>query len=375
MKHYNIITLGPSGSGKTIFLASLYKVFSTQGKFGFSLDVQDPSKRKALNQIYADLTTGEKWPLGTRNISEWVLTSYVKNSELSKISACKITYVDYKGGIITDVSTEEINYGGEDNLKTYVQEADAVLAMLDGQKLLYFMKERDLSNKVVSRWLLEDLPNLMQIVDNDCNKYTPVHFIISKWDLLEGSYSLAEVKNRLLDTVGEFKNVVENRIKVGSSIRLIPVSSIGKNFAVLQPDGQMKKLSVNPHPINVEVPFAFALTDKLDNYNVGSKQKRFKFILLLDLAVFVLCLILISDYFARPLGIFIALIYFGIRLIYYLVRRSTKNKKNNQQRLHETLSSDEAFEQILSKCVEIKNNFNAKFPDSDLTKVSSFKSR
>ncbi|MDZ8184162.1 MAG: hypothetical protein RMX96_04770 [Nostoc sp. ChiSLP02] len=364
MNNYSIITLGSSGSGKTIFLASLFKVFSIQGKFGFSLDTQDRTKRITLNKIYHDLTTGEEWPSGTKNISEWVFTGYVNNSEISKIPAFKITYIDYKGGLITDQesSESEKEYGGYNDLETYVKEADAVLGILDGQKLLYFMQ--DLTSNVVLRWLNQDLPALMQIVDK-CNKYIPVHFIITKWDLLEGSYSLADVKNRLLDKVPEFHNVVENRIKVGCPVRLIPVSSLGKGFAVLQSNGQMKKVSANPpHPINVEFPLAFALTDKLQNQPGASKQKPFKLIVW-DWVIIGICLFLLIPTAGSVL--FIALVYFGFRLL--------KNRSKNTQKSSQILQSEDAFEQILSKCQEIQRQFNADFPDSDLTKKPSLKFR
>ena len=349
MNNYNIITLGPSGSGKTIFLASLFKVFSIQGKFGFSLDIKDPNKRIFMNQIYADLTTGEEWPPGTKNISEWSFTGYkVEKSGISKTPAFLITYVDYKGGLMTEVSDDEITYSDYGNLETYVKEADVVLAILDGQKLLSFM-DHDLTNKVVLRWLYEDLPNLMQMVDN-CNKDTPVHFIISKWDLLEKSYSLGDVKNRLLNNVPEFYNVVNNRRKASCPIRLIPVSSLGKGFAVLQPDGKMKKLSVNPHPMNVEFPLAFALTDRLQNQTGGWKPKPFK-LTIWEWIFFGLSIVFIQS--TNGLSLIAIIVYFGFRLL-------TNNKK--------TSPSEVALEQILSKCREIQKQFNTDFPDSDLAK-------
>lgn len=354
MQNYNIITLGPSGSGKTVFLASLFKAFSTQGKFGFSLEIQDRNKRMALNKIYADLTTGEKWPSGTRKSSEWVLTSYVKSSGSSKIPACKITYIDYKGGLITDLSEDEKTYSDYDDLELYTKEADAVLAILDGQKLLSFLEDHELSNNSVLRWLNEDLPNLIQMVD-ECNKYTPVHFVITKWDLIEGDYSLVDVKKRLLDTVCEFKNVVENRKKVGSPIRLIPVSSLGKGFAALQPDGQMKKISVNPHPVNVEFPLAFALTDKLISRTESSKKNSFKLIVW-DWIAIGLCAFLILAY---GLGLLLMMVYFGFRLFAY--KQKKKNPKSNQ-----TLSGEDAFEYVLNRCQELQRKFNDDFPESNL---------
>lgn len=359
MNNYSIIILGPSGSGKSIFLASFYKALSTSGNFGFFIDVQDPTKRISLNKIYADLTTGENWPLGTRNISEWVFTCYVNTPELSKIPACKLTYVDYAGGIITDLSTSESNYSDYNDLESYFTTSDAVLAILDGQKLLSCMQDKNSTNKGVLRWLNEDLPNLMQMVAK-CKKDTSVHFIISKWDLLEDYYSLAEVRNYLLNTVTEFYNIVGMRKKAGCSVHLIPVSSLGKGFARLQSDGQMKKLSGKiPRPINVEVPFAFALKNKLNKNPSSSKQKTFK-LTVVDWVVIGLCLVLIP---VGGLGLIIVIVYFGVRLW-------TKNKANSQQTSSKTLSSEDAFEQILSSCIEITKQFDTDFPDSNLTAIS-----
>ena len=344
MNNYNIITLGPSGSGKTIFLASLFKVFSIQGKLGFSLEIKDFNKRIFMNQIYADLTIGEEWPSGTKNISEWSFTGYkLDESGISKTPAFLITYVDYKGGLMTEVSDDEITYSDYGNLETYVKEADAVLAILDGQNLLHFMQDNDLTNKAVAKWLNKDLPNIMQMVAA-CNKDTPVHFIISKWDLLEKSYSLGDVKNRLLNNVPEFYNVVNNRRKASCPIRLIPVSSLGKGFAVLQPDGKMKKLSVNPHPMNVEFPLAFALTGKLQN------QKPFK-LTIWEWIFFGLSIVFIQS--TNGLSLIATIVYFGFRLL-------INNKK--------TSPSEVALKQILSKCREIQKQFNTDFPDSDLAK-------
>jgi hypothetical protein len=105
------------------------------------------------------------------------------------------------------------------------------------------------------------------------------------------------------------------------------------------------------------------LTDKLNHQNHRSKQKPFK-LTVWDWAVIGLCIVLIS---VAGLGIIIGLVYFGFRLL-------TKNKVSNQTS-NKTLSSEDAFEQILPKCREIKKQFNAKFPDSNLTARSYSQSR
>ena len=104
MKNYNIITLGPSGAGKTVFLASLFKALSIQGEHGFFLEVEDSTKQSLLNKTYTELVSGETWPRGTRGeITEWAFTCCVKTKDLSKHPACKFTYLDYAGGLLTNL--------------------------------------------------------------------------------------------------------------------------------------------------------------------------------------------------------------------------------------------------------------------------------
>lgn len=263
MNNYKIITLGPSGAGKTVFLASLFKLLSIQGEYGFFLEVEDAKKQKLLNNIYSEVISKETWPRGTRGeITKWTFTCCVKTPDLSKHPACQFTYFDYAGGLLTDIEAEE-----EDNncfnLQELIENADAVLAIIDGLKALSFMQDDDLATPDVSVWLETDWRNLMQQVYK-CGKNTPVHFIITKWDLLESSYSLLQVRNRLLEKVPEFKEVVRSRNKAGCPIRLIPVSSVGMGFATLQPDGQMKKKpGTIPRPFQVEVPLACVFIDGL----------------------------------------------------------------------------------------------------------------
>ncbi|MEA5619256.1 hypothetical protein VB711_15620 [Cronbergia sp. UHCC 0137] len=263
MKNYNIITLGTSGAGKTVFLASLFKSLSIQGDHGFFLEIEDPKKQNSLNKIYTEVISGETWPRGTRGeVTEWVFTCCVKTQDLSKYPACKFTYFDYAGALLTDLDTLEEESLSFDFQKK-VEEADAVLAILDGLRVLKFMEDQHLSDKGVMKWMQSDLPNVMQLID-DCKRDTPVHFIISKWDLVENKYSLLEVRNRLSEKVTEFKNVVRNRTGAGCPVRLIPISSVGMSFATLQSNGQMKKIpGAIPHPFQVEVPLACVLIDGL----------------------------------------------------------------------------------------------------------------
>jgi len=83
-----------------------------------------------------------------------------------------------------------------------------------------------------------------------------------KWDLLKGKYTVKDVRDRLLK-IEVFRQFIQSRKKCPT--RLIPVSSIGDNFAVPQADGSMQKVPGKvPEPYQVEMPLACILPDILD---------------------------------------------------------------------------------------------------------------
>ncbi len=253
MRNYSIIMLGPGGSGKTVFLASLYKKLSTQSELGFFLQVDTDQKRKRLTDTYTQIAADGRWPPGTRydEISEWTFTCRVqKPSDLSIHDACSFTYLDYSGSRITEETDEE---GGKQEFTNKLNAADALLALLDGQQLCALMKNEQRG----TFWQLRDLPSMINILQQSRQ---PVHFVLSKWDIVEQSYTLEQIRDRLLK-IDEFKNFVKLRGQAGSPVRLIPVSSVGRGFAIPQSDGSMRKTGKVPRPFQVEVPLACVLPD------------------------------------------------------------------------------------------------------------------
>jgi len=248
--------LGPSGAGKTVLLASMHKKLSIQGEEGFFIEVQDPVRRQVLENIYAEVATGDKWPGHTDQSDqsqsgyEWTFRCCVRIEDRSIHPACQFTYLDYAGGKLTDADV-----AGED-LVSEAKTADAVLGLLDGRKIYSFMNNND--DEFRNLFLHKDIPSIARIMQS-CN--APVHFVISKWDLLEGKYTLGQIRDRLLEIL-EFKNLISQL--VGNTVRLIPVSSVGANFATLLPNGKMQKhLGAIPRPFYVEVPLACVLPDAL----------------------------------------------------------------------------------------------------------------
>ena len=342
MENYNIITLGPSGAGKTVFLASLYKHYSIPKQGGIYLDVQDDNQRRTLNQIYSQVAHETSWPRGTTGeVTKWNFTCCV-NRLLNKYKVCKFTYLDYAGGLLTELSQNEDPSQG---LSQKVREADAVIVLIDGQQLFKFIQaDYDLSDPGIGKWLLNDLPNTIQLAQLS-KKEAPVHFVITKWDLLQEHYDLLEIQKCLRDKCEEFKRLVDLRVKAGCPVRLIPISSIGKEFVTMQLDGSMKKnLAEVPKPFQLEIPISYVLIDMATAYynNAGKdypkilKSAKHKFKVLLEL---------IPNSFVR-----------GNQLTFDQRIELLKNVVDDKT----------AFSYLIESCAQIIKDFEKNFPDSNL---------
>lgn len=257
MNTYSVIMVGPSGSGKSVFLASMHELLSTQAEeLGFFLELEG-EQRKRLNRIYKQLTIEERWPKATqlKDISEWIFTCNVQAENLSIYPACKFVYYDYAGGRLTD-ELLETNQEDQKFQDETLKKADAMLGLLDGEKISSLMR-----NEQPGRiWVRDGLKNTLDVMQRIEKK--PLHFVISKWDIVKPNYSLREIRDRLLQ-IPQFANLVKTRIKGNSPVRLIPISSVGlEGFATLQEDGSMAiNLDVDPQPFQVEAPLACVLSD------------------------------------------------------------------------------------------------------------------
>ncbi|NEO17345.1 MAG: hypothetical protein F6J98_37680 [Moorea sp. SIO4G2] len=144
MKNYKILTLGASGAGKTVFLASMFKSLSIQGEHGFYLEVEDFTQQQLLNDIYTNLIAGGIWPEGTTydEISEWTFTCCVKNRNLENFPICQFSYFDYAGGRFRDMDEND------HKLQAIIRQADAILGLLDGQKIQALLSNSNQDNKM-----------------------------------------------------------------------------------------------------------------------------------------------------------------------------------------------------------------------------------
>ncbi len=264
MNTYKIVILGSSGSGKTTLLASMYYRLSIQSvDTGFFLRVS-PEQGYILNSRYQQMVVNRRWPEATplREASTWDFTCMIPGKNSHVYSALQFSYLDYAGERLMYPPGHDLNIAFEDSLK----DADALLGLIDGRKMLSLMQNEPTSDRSVDLDLSNMLP-LMQM------SQSPVHFVITKWDLLQDKYSLGEVRDRLLK-LAEFQEFVRNHIR-RFTVRLIPVSAVGLGFAKLQSDGFMRKVpGAHIQPFQVEVPLACVLPDQFQAQIARLKEKE-----------------------------------------------------------------------------------------------------
>jgi hypothetical protein len=372
MKTYKILMLGSSGAGKTVFLASLFRQLMIQGESRFFLEVEDERKRKSLNDIYAKVVAPEGWPRANQyhETTEWTFTCCVKVG-ISIYPACRFTYLDYAGGRITDViEGQDTNQLGEE-----VGKADALLGLLDGQKIDALLSQGD---PILIKILLEkDLPSMLRLMTTS---KAPIQFVISKWDLLEGKYTLGKIRDCLMQ-IPVFRDIVEGRNTI---VRLIPVSSVGSNFATLQNGKMMKNLGALPQPSNVEVPLSCVFPDswltrikqlkaaesKLKSQSV--QKTASKFIQFGQVGQFILNLsgrLLPADLAEFQIGTFVAQSIIGV-LTRNAAQRNAQTTAKLRQEREATLKAVKNEESALNHAVNcflvIQDEFLNHFPDSDL---------
>lgn len=252
MKTINVCALGPSGSGKTVFMAAMYRQLRIKrGDADFYLET-DYVTSVHMNSVFnAVANPDEDWPASTRSLNEWEFSLNVP-TPAGKFEAIKMTYLDYPGLILTAprAAEDERFRGAIEKLRT----AHALLVLLDGTGVLACLRGEPQGR----RFLDFEVSSSLEIVQQT---RSPVHFAVTKWDLLEGEHSLAEVRDLLMHD-DNFHDLIRGRMQsVSGPIRLIPVSSVGPGFATMQPDGQMKKMGEPARPFQVELPFMSVLPD------------------------------------------------------------------------------------------------------------------
>ena len=262
MNRYDVIVLGARGSGKTTFLSSMYHRLSSQEESTrYFLHLPQAQKKLLIDKFIEMADTScpnSDWPAATRatEVLEYNFTCSVRGPTHEAHDVFQFNYWDYAGGLLLDPTTGE----AFQELEAKFPNAHALLVLLDGIKVLAHIKGEGPKRHS----LVTDLAFVYQEIEK--NRH-PVHFVITKWDQIEGHFSFKTVRDRLL-AIPKFRQLVEQRAKQHVPIRVIPVSSVGMNFAKahVDRDGYItmaKTPGAVPHPFFVEMPLACVIPDKL----------------------------------------------------------------------------------------------------------------
>jgi hypothetical protein len=265
VKTFKVVTLGEVGAGKTVFMTAMFR------KLGFERQNLDSATyyltaadtdRNQLQELWATIADPSlPWPESTtlNRVPRLNFTLNALDSAGDAQPVCVIQYIDYSGERLSRTGEEQGAAGRvQQEFRDHIREADVLLALLDGRRLRQLMRK----DPQGERYLRHDvLPTLSTIAESrsDC----AVHFVITKWDLLEQKNISLELVIDELRKNKDFAAVVNRRAKrTGGAVRIIPVSSVGRGFAAIQDDDRITKVpGARPNPWNVDVPVVALLPD------------------------------------------------------------------------------------------------------------------
>lgn len=259
---FKVVALGLPGSGKTVLLASMFHELDHVGAGrSFYLDAT-PEQRVALNGVYRTVSdTRREWPRGTRvaELTEYVFNCVALDEDGARHHLLDVVYIDYAGELLEH--TSEAGRSSFQELQGHIHSAQALLGLLDGQRILELLRGEPAGHDYV-QFELRSLLGLLQ------SARAPVQLVITKWDLVRdfGEPSDADDELRLDRVISALMAYGHVRGLVYSSpnqlVRLIPVSAVGRGFAELRADGSVVKRSGGTvRPVNVEVPLCAVVPD------------------------------------------------------------------------------------------------------------------
>lgn len=255
---FKVVALGNSGSGKTVLLASLFYQFRARPGRPYYFDT-DPATRVWLGNLLSTVVDPEEpWPVGTnRDETRTYTFDCVTPVEGQPTTAFSIEYVDYAGEILELLGESNTAL---DEIMHKVSAADALIGVLDGRRVLQFLRGEARGRAYV-------IAKIAAMVQLMAKARCAVYLVISKWDLVHGFGEPAGADDRTrLDAVVTSLMTVElisDLVRSRDKVRLIPVSAVGSGFARL--DEATGRVAKRPDgtfaPYNVDVPLAAIVPD------------------------------------------------------------------------------------------------------------------
>lgn len=272
---FHTLVLGTEGAGKTVFLASMYQYLSIQHEqTGFYLKATPEQHRELIN-LYQIIRDPElPWPPTTTKVNEWDFTCVVRK-QVQNYPVFNFIYYDYPGELLTE--NQDKGSATFQDFNRCVQDADTWLVILDGEKIKAWIDKVPGSLQRKTN-IMQDLDFMLPCLEQGLR---PTHFLVTKWDVLNGETTngesnriLIQVKSELMKHRG-FSSIVNSLHQAGMPARLIPVSSVGFQFASPDAHGGMNKQpNEQPVPYQVEMPIALILIDAFQANHVRLNLKQ-----------------------------------------------------------------------------------------------------
>ena len=255
---FNVVTVGARGSGKTLLLASMFHELQTLSGRSFFLTAPH-DQVIALNEWYTETAdTDRNWPAGTSGGETRTFNFMVRTRLGSGASrpVLQVDYLDYAGGLLTDAQAPGSMAQAE--VLERIGSAHGLVGIIDGYRIRQMIDGVGPGRARLAEGI-DTLISLMLLAT------CPVTFVVTKWDLLrdldvDENASLKMVKKHLMYVKG-FRDLVEQH-SFDRVVRLIPVSAVGPDFAVLDQAGRVAKMPAGEvHPTNVDAPLCALVPD------------------------------------------------------------------------------------------------------------------
>ena len=262
----HVVALGVKGSGKTVLLASQFHELNQPAhNRGYVLVGDDVKQDRSLAAIYEKVSnTDAPWPPGTQigDTREFGFDCRARDGSGAEQSVFRISYVDFAGDLLEPGDQE---YDAAAWLEERVDRAHALLVIIDGGRVLDLLHNRPAGHNHFDCQLM---PLFRLAARASC----PLQLIITKWDLvrafrndepMDDDALLREVRERLL-AYPLVSELVRSHCDRQETVRLIPVSAVGPQFAELRLDGEVgKRADGRIDPFKIDAPLCAVLPDVL----------------------------------------------------------------------------------------------------------------
>lgn len=259
---FEIVSLGLSGAGKTVFLASMFHdLYIRRPGRSYNLET-DTDTRVTLAHLHAQLAgSTAEWPRGTQigETRQFVFNCVVRSGP-EKHTVMRLSYLDYAGELLE--RTQKSKATELHNLEQRIAHAHALFGVIDGSRLVQYLR----GDPQGLRYMNGSIKSMVGLM---AQAMCPIHFIVTKWDVVrhigetsDDDEARLQIVRQALHDHADIGDLVRDTNLGRRTVRLIPVSALGNDFARLDDQGRMVKIAgATAQPYNLDLPMSAVVPD------------------------------------------------------------------------------------------------------------------